>query len=169
MTVWVTPDPGELPAEVDEGGIYMEDGEPNLATHSDIKRCQERQVNTKREHLRCTQSSYAPLPQFEEPEPYEEDEVLSGEAADVDIDIDIESAIGIDIELAIGIGIEVAIGIDFESAMSVDIESAIGVDIESGLLDPYLPFMSLPLSAGGEELLTPSKDEANLNLNRTGM
>src|SRR6266702_2766712 len=145
MTVWVTPDPGELPAEVDEGGIYMEDGEPNLATHSDIKRCQERQVNTKREHLRCTQSSYAPLPQFEEPEPYEEDEVLSGEAADVDIDIDIESAIGIDIELAIGI------------------------DIESGLLDPYLPFMSLPLSAGGEELLTPSKDEANLNLNRTGM
>src|SRR6266571_1919385 len=137
MTVWVTPDPGELPAEVDEGGIYMEDGEPNLATHSDIKRCQERQVNTKREHLRCTQSSYAPLPQFEEPEPYEEDEVLSGEAADVDIDI--------------------------------DIESAIGVDIESGLLDPYLPFMSLPLSAGGEELLTPSKDEANLNLNRTGM
>ena len=32
------------------GGIYMEEGDPYEAMHSDVQKCQEAQVNTRREH-----------------------------------------------------------------------------------------------------------------------
>lgn len=51
MTVWVTPFPEfMLLGGVDVGGIYMEEGDPYEAMHSDVQKCQEAQVNTRREH-----------------------------------------------------------------------------------------------------------------------